>query len=198
MNNVDALFFAFSNLKRTKFRSLVTIGGVVIGIGCLVLLAALFFGFGNNAIEKIAGTDIFVIQVMMSLFGFISLLVVVLGIFSLLAVSLSERMNEIAIMKAIGASDSDIHKILIYESFLIGLFGGIAGLLAAFLIGTFINYSLNILLTANGQSAQDIFNFSLPIGLTTVLFSVFISLVAGFYPILRALKMNPLKSLHQR
>lgn len=55
MRNIDALKLAFKNLIRTKFRSFLTILGVVIGISAIVLFVSLGVGLQKLTSEQISG-----------------------------------------------------------------------------------------------------------------------------------------------
>ncbi|MCL4387383.1 ABC transporter permease [Patescibacteria group bacterium] len=53
----DIIFIAIGNLKRNKLRTLLTVSGVVVGIGAIVFLVSLGFGLQNLATEKIVKLD---------------------------------------------------------------------------------------------------------------------------------------------
>lgn len=64
----------------------------------------------------------------------ISLLVGGIGIMNIMYVSVTERIKEIGIRRAIGARKFDILSQFLSESVILSLFGGLAGLLLAFLV----------------------------------------------------------------
>src|SRR5439155_8163549 len=66
------------------------------------------------------------LDIFLSLIGSIALAVSLLGIVNTMVMSILERTREIGIMKAIGASDSDIRRIYLNEASVIGLLGGYA------------------------------------------------------------------------
>ncbi|RJQ33497.1 MAG: ABC transporter permease [Actinobacteria bacterium] len=57
MKFFDLVFFSVSNLKRNKMRTVLTISGVVIGIGTIVFLVSLGFGLQELVIKKIASLE---------------------------------------------------------------------------------------------------------------------------------------------
>ncbi|MFA6423508.1 MAG: FtsX-like permease family protein [Patescibacteria group bacterium] len=147
-----------------------------------------------DQIEKVY----FIIQIILAVFGAIGLLVATLGIINTMTISLIERIKEIGIMKAIGASDSDVKKIFLFESMLIGLFGGIFGVLIAYGIGTGFNSLLSMFVKDSSQNSLQLFVISYKFSIIMIAFSVFISILAGIYPAMRAKKLNPLEALCQR
>ena len=62
----------------------------------------------------------------------ISLIVGGVGIMNTMYTSILERRKEIGIMKAIGARNSHIAKIFLFESGILGTIGGIIGILLGF------------------------------------------------------------------
>jgi putative ABC transport system permease protein len=70
----------------------------------------------------------------------ISLLVGAIGIANTMYTSVLERTREIGVMKAIGAKNSDIAKIFLIESGLLGLVGGIIGVILGYALSKSIEY----------------------------------------------------------
>ncbi len=79
------------------------------------------------------------IQKVLGAIGAVSLLVAAIGIANTMVMSVYERTREIGIMKVIGASLADIRKLFLFESGMIGFFGGVLG--AAFSYG--VSYLIN-------------------------------------------------------
>jgi len=59
MNLVDMIFLAFSNLWRTKLRTLLTTLGVIIGIGALTSMVSFGTGMQKNIIDTFESNDLF-------------------------------------------------------------------------------------------------------------------------------------------
>ncbi len=107
-----------------------------------------------------------------------------IGLFSILLISITERMKEIGIRKSIGAKNRDIFSYFLFESIILALFGGIVGSgLALLLIGA-LSRALKV-------------DVSFPImGITVGLsFAIIVGLVSGFYPAYKASKINPIKAI---
>ncbi len=127
--------------------------------------------------------------------GMIGTTVACLGIVNTMVMSVLERFREIGIMKAVGASDSDVHAIFLVESGLIGLLGGIMGLILAWLVGRLINVIVNVVGQSHGMSNINYFSFPLWLSLGGIGLAIVVSLIAGFVPTCRAASINPVAAL---
>jgi putative ABC transport system permease protein len=121
----------------------------------------------------------------------ISLIIGGIGIANTMYTSVLERMKEIGIMKAVGGKNSDILKIFVIESGLLGLVGGIVGAIIglgfAFLVSAIANSAL-------GQNLLEV-TISYPLILLSISFSFFIGLIAGIMPALQASQLKPVVAL---
>ncbi len=120
-----------------------------------------------------------------------ALIAIIVGGFSImntLTFSVIERTREIGIKKAVGARSSRILREFLAEAAAIGVIGGIIGIALgtamAWLINTGSKASGLVLFLVTPQLVAEIF-----------LFSVVISIVAGFFPARRASKLNPVEAL---
>jgi putative ABC transport system permease protein len=114
----------------------------------------------------------------------ISLLVGGIGIFSVMQISISERMYEIGLRKSIGATDGEIFGQFLIESVSLSLVGGFLG----------SALGLGITLLA-GQAFEDGLSVSPGALFLAAAFAVVIGLSAGVYPALRASKLAPVDAL---
>lgn len=135
------------------------------------------------------------VKIVLGAFGMIALLVASIGIFNTMTIALLERTKEIGIMKAVGATDSDVKRVFNTESGLIGLLGGIMGLIIGYLLGQVTNSFINFLAVSFGGQPYDIFYTPLNFAIGTVIFAFVVSLIAGVYPSKRAAKLNPIEAL---
>ncbi len=121
-----------------------------------------------------------------SLFGVavISLFVGGVGIMNIMLVSVTERTREIGLRKAIGAKRRDILFQFLIESVMVSLAGGLLGM------------ALGWIMAVVGSR---IFNWEMPVTFFAVmlgfLFSVGVGVLAGFWPALRASRLNPIDAL---
>jgi len=127
--------------------------------------------------------------------GMIAITVAALGIINTMVMSILERYREIGIMKAVGATDSDVKKIFLFESGAIGFLGGVLGLALGWLVSILINQIVNYFMVKQGAPHMDYFSFRWWLCLGAIVFSILISLCAGIYPTMRAAKVDPIVAL---
>jgi lipoprotein-releasing system permease protein len=122
--------------------------------------------------------------------GVTLLIVAGFGIYNILNMMIYEKMDSIAIMKAIGFSGKDVNLIFIFIALSIGIFGGILGLLAGFGMSNIID---NI--PFNTESLPTIKTY--PINYNPVfyiiggIFSIVTTYLAGYFPSRKASKIDP-------
>lgn len=106
-------------------------------------------------------------------------------------ISVLERTKEIGILRSIGASKSDIKKVFLSESFIIGLLSGVLGVVITMLLNIPIS---NIMQNVTGISY---IGSSLPpvAGVILVIISVSLTLIAGIIPSSMASKKDPVEAL---
>jgi putative ABC transport system permease protein len=136
-----------------------------------------------------------VLDVFLGIFGSLALAVAFIGIVNTLVMAILERRREIGIMKAIGASDSDVKRLFFAEAGAMGILGGIVGVALGWAIGQVINVGTNIYLKS--QSFPPEHFWSVPWWLVgfAILFSFLVSLAAGLYPAGRAARLDPVQAL---
>ncbi len=127
--------------------------------------------------------------------GMIAITVACLGIINTMVMSILERYREIGIMKAVGAGEGDVKKIIFFETATIGFLGGVFGLALGWLVSMIINIVVNQILARRGVPYVDCFSFPWWLCLGAVLFSILVSLSAGIYPAIRAAKVDPVVAL---
>src|SRR5256885_4671898 len=120
--------------------------------------------------------------------GGVALLVAAIGIANTMVMAVLERTREIGIMKAVGASPGDIRRLFLGEAALVGAFGGIIGLALGIAGGKALEV---IIRRANPNvNPPDIFVVDLPLALGALGLALLVSLVAGFLPSRRAMRMR--------
>jgi len=120
----------------------------------------------------------------LSAFAGIGLVLVVIGIFSVMAYAVSLRTNEIGVRVALGAQQSNILRLVLLNGFRLVASGIVAGLLASYVLTRFLASQIP------GVSATDPWTFS---AVVTVVVSV--GLAACFLPARRATKVDPMVAL---
>ncbi len=121
----------------------------------------------------------------------ISLVVGGIGIMNTMYTSVLERTKEIGTLKAVGAKNSDILTIFLFESGLLGLVGGIIGIILGSIIGKTVEYIATNALGTN--YLQAIISPALIIG--SLAFSFIIGALSGVLPAMQAAKMRPAEAL---
>lgn len=114
----------------------------------------------------------------------ISLLVGGVGIMNIMLSSVAERTHEIGIRKAIGASKKVILSQFLIEALLLSMTGGFLGILVAFLMANIAGKQIKV------EPTFTIGSFAISIGI-----SLFIGVVFGLAPAIRASKMKPIDAL---
>ena len=114
----------------------------------------------------------------------ISLLIGGVGILAIMLISIKERTREIGLRRAVGALRRDLLLQFIFESLILSVSGGVAGIIlgVAFSFGAsyFTSWPMGL---------------SLPAVITAFLFSAVIGLIFGVYPAAKAAKLDPIEAL---
>src|SRR3989338_4325661 len=139
-----------------------------------------------------------VIKIILALFGLLALVVSAIGMFNTMTVTLLERINEIGILRSIGASADDIRLLFLVEAFLMGFLGGLGGIIFGYLGGEIANLGLNIIAQSFGGQPLDLFYSPLWFVGFIIIFSTVIGLLTGVFPSHRASKLNPLEALRDK
>jgi putative ABC transport system permease protein len=130
-----------------------------------------------------------ILQLVLAGIAGISLLVGGIGIMNIMLVSVTERIREIGLRKAIGAKRRDILTQFLIEAATLGLCGGAMGVG----LGWIIVKIMSVVATNAGFP----FTATLP-GYAVALavgVAIFIGLVSGLYPAIRAARLDPIESL---
>ena len=120
----------------------------------------------------------------------ISLLVGGIGIMNVMLVSVTERIREIGVRKAMGAKRRDILSQFVLESVLLTLGGGIAGALLGIGLSRLVS---GVELAGEGSELQTMVTPDVIVLVLTV--SISIGLFFGIYPAFRAAGLHPIEAL---
>lgn len=131
------------------------------------------------------------INTFLLVFALIALFVGGFIIFNTFSMLVGQRTRELALLRAVGASRAQVQRVVLGESFVVGLVGGILGLL----LGIGLAVGLKAVFAAVGLEITG----SLPIAPRTVLFSlalaVGVTMVAAVIPAFRAARIPPMAAL---
>jgi lipoprotein-releasing system permease protein len=121
----------------------------------------------------------------------ISMAILVLAgfiIYNILSSTISQKINDIAILKATGFSSKDVIKIFVTEALIMGIIGTVSGLL----IG-----SVLIALLANvymgGPVGYFPIHFELKLYLQSFFLGLLITLLSGYFPAKSAANIDPVR-----
>lgn len=125
-----------------------------------------------------------IFNIVMGCIAGISLLVGGIGIMNIMLASVLERTREIGIRRAIGATRKDIMAQFLFESAMLSLFGGFAGILLGWAMTGMIT------LYAGWRTIVSLFAILLAFGVSTA-----VGVLFGLYPARQAAALDPIESL---
>lgn len=130
-----------------------------------------------------------IIGLLTAIISFISSVALVVGginVLNTMYTNVLERVNEISVMKAIGATNEDIRSLYLMESGLLGLLGSLIGFMMAFILAQFLSY---VITNYAGYNVPIYFNLTFFI--SVILITVVLSVAFGTYPAILAAKTSP-------
>jgi putative ABC transport system permease protein len=142
-------------------------------------------------------TVIFVIRLLFLIISVAILVIAVINIGHNFFIQVSERRREIGIMRAVGATESDVQLIVLGEAAVIGVVGGILGILLALGIGTAWNTYAAAGIPRFPFKPASWFEFKTWIWGSALGFSTLFCILGGYLPARRAAKMEPAQALAQ-
>ena len=131
-----------------------------------------------------ANNQIHIMRIVFLSIAIIALIVGGIGVMNVVLASISERIREIGVRKSMGARNVDIFVQFLIETIILALFGGFLGVGLGFLAGGII-----------GKFA----GLRIFVGIDSVFLALVVScstgILAGFYPSLKASRLNPIEAL---
>ncbi len=135
---------------------------------------------------EVLGSVLEVLTLAVGALGAISLLVGGIGILTIMTISVNERVAEVGLLRALGASRLQILQLFLGEALILGGCGGLVGLLAgaggSWLLGTLLP----------GLPTHVAWDYAL----LALVVALAIGLLAGVVPALRAAGLDPVEALH--
>ena len=135
---------------------------------------------------EVLGSVLDVITFSVGALGGISLLVGGVGILTIMTMAVTERTAEIALLRALGARESQVLTLFLGEAILLSTLGGLAGLV----LGVSIAQTLHLLFPALPVHTPWLF------AVVAELSAITIGLIAGVVPAKRAARLDPVEALH--
>jgi len=172
-------------------------------------------GYGTNSLgdtRKSMQKQSQTLQLVLGGLGAISLLISALGITNTMIMSIYERTREIGVMKVLGCKMNNIKQLFLFESGVIGLFGGLVGIILSYIASFILNTVGVNILDSGGENMGMGMGMSMGMGdmeqnsskisivppwlaIFAVAFAIFIGLVSGFSPARRAMKLSALEAI---
>jgi len=126
------------------------------------------------------------ISVLSAAFATLATLLAAIGLYGVLAYTVSQRTREIGLRMALGAAPARVRRMVLTQVALMTLVGGGIGLAAGYALGRFAE-SAGMLFQLEGAQASVL--------MASAVILTIVSLSAGFLPALRASRIDPMRAL---
>ena len=143
--------------------------------------------FDAKTFEQHIGLSLFLQRMaatILSIFGMLALSLAAVGVYGVMAYAVSQRTRELGIRISIGASRSDVLKLILGQGLTLSVVGLIGGLVTALVVTRFSAHLLY------GVSSAD------PVTFTVIaLLLLGVAVVSGYFPARRATRIDPVVAL---
>ncbi|HEU0174219.1 MAG TPA: ABC transporter permease [Blastocatellia bacterium] len=127
---------------------------------------------------------------LVTLFGLLAQQLASIGLFGVLAYAVSQRTHEIGIRMALGASQSDVLKMIVRQGMALSLTGVALGLVGAYALTKYLESRMRLSKMLFGVKPSDPTTYGVVAALLTV-----VALIACYLPARRATKVDPMIAL---
>lgn len=125
-------------------------------------------------------------DIMGTLVPIVIMLVAAFGIYNILNMTIIQKMNDIAILKATGFAGKDIIRIFVMEAFIMGIIGTSMGLGIGAVLIKLLQH-----VWVGGPSGYFPIYYGLNVFLSAAIMGMLITIGAGFFPALKASRVDP-------
>src|SRR5258708_36375045 len=143
--------------------------------------------FDFKTLEDHVGISLFLQRMaatLLSIFGLLALSLAAIGLYGVMAYSVSQRTREMGIRISVGAKQGDVLKLILGQGLALAIIGMVGGLITALAV---TRLSAHLLY---GVSASDPMTFT-----AIALLLLGVALVASYFPARRATKVDPMIAL---
>ncbi len=190
VNHLNLPSFSRVKIKVSSQDEIESVREKVIGMGFSVSALSDTIDEANKIFQAV--------QIVLSLFGAVALIVSAIGMFNTMTIALLERTHEIGIMKSLGASNRDVWKMFLFEAAIIGFLGGVSGIFIGVMAGKLSNFGINKLASSLGGTEVNLFYTPNEFIIIILAFSLIVGFLTGLYPARRASRLNPLDALRYK
>src|SRR5262249_3526508 len=127
---------------------------------------------------------------LVTLFGVLAQQLAAIGLFGLMAYAVSQRTHEIGVRMALGASQTDVLKMIVKQGMALALIGVALGLGGAYVLTKYLERWMQLSRMLYGVNPTDPATY----GVMAVLLTV-VALIACYLPARRATKVDPMAAL---
>ncbi|HKQ91191.1 MAG TPA: ABC transporter permease [Blastocatellia bacterium] len=127
---------------------------------------------------------------LLSLFGLLAQQLASIGLYGVMAYSVSQRTNEIGIRMALGANQRDVLKMVLRQGMALTIIGVVLGLAGAYVLTKYLESKMNLNNMLFGVKVSDPLTYGLIAAFLTL-----VALLACFIPARRATKVDPMVAL---
>lgn len=152
-----------------------------------------YYTQSSKDIQKQITQVVNILQILVGVFGLITLVASIFGIVNTQYISVLERTREIGLMKALGMRGRDVRTLFMLEAGWIGFLGGAIGAVIAIAVGIPLNPWITKKLDLGAGNSLLEFRPVQIIALIVAL--VLVAMIAGFLPARKAAKLDPIEAL---
>lgn len=123
----------------------------------------------------------------------VALIIGSVGVMNSILMAVFERSQEIGMMRAIGASRWDVFQIIIKETTMLTMGGGVAGIVGAMLAAQLIENFVRRIMPY--VPSGEMLRFEPALAAACLVFALLVGLLAGLYPAWKASRINPIEAI---
>jgi predicted permease len=127
---------------------------------------------------------------LLTLFALLAQQLAAIGLFGVLAYTVSQRTHEIGIRMALGADRASVMKMIVWQGMILALLGVVIGLIGAYVLTKYLESWVSLSKMLFGVKVSDPLTYALIAVLLTI-----VALIACYIPARRATKVDPLVAL---